>query len=313
MNDYVAWRSDNNILSGESFLAKKFLKIYSKKKIKITSPKRSFFTSNYIYPFIGLIILWINYFKGKKTIYINFLPLWNVFLFLLLPPKTIIGPVTGSIQINEIKSTKSLIRYYIFPILYKISLKILFLRKKKVLFATNILKKFVKNKDKSKCIFNFVLKDFYIKKNKYKKKYNLIFYYRKHENKIFSHHINFLNKLLKNKKQIIVVGDILNLKGIKNFKNVGQKKLIKLIKLSSMALSGDDNFLSIFNLQCISQNTKLIYNSKLNFQNDFFNKDSVIQYDFKKNKFIPPSKKKNFNNQLVKNINKKINYYFEDF
>lgn len=313
MNDYVAWRSDNNILSGESFLAKKFLKVYSKEKIKIASPKRSFFTSNYIYPFIGLIILWINYFKGKKTIYINFLPLWNVFLFLLLPPKTIIGPITGSIQINEIKSTKSLIRYYIFPILYKISLKILFLRKKKVLFATNILKKFVKNKDKSKCIFNFVLKDFYIKKNKYKKKYNLIFYYRKHENKIFSHHINFLNKLLKNKKQIIVVGDILNLKGIKNFKNVGQKKLIKLIKLSSMALSGDDNFLSIFNLQCISQNTKLIYNSKLNFQNDFFNKDSVIQYDFKKNKFIPPGKKRNFNNQIVKNINKKINYYFEDF
>ena len=29
-----------------------------------------------------------------------------------------------------------------------------------------------------------------------------------------------------------LVGDILNLKGIKNFKNVGQKKLIKLIKLS---------------------------------------------------------------------------------
>ena len=225
MNDYVAWCSDNNILSGENFLAKKFLKIYSKKKLKIASPKRSFFLSNYIYPFIGLIVLWINYFKGKKTIYVNFLPLWNIFLFLLLPPKTIFGPITGSIQINEIKNIKSLTRYYIFPILYKISLKILFLRKKKVLFATNILKKFVKNKDKSKCIFNFVLKDFYIKKNKYKKKYSLIFYYKKHENKIFSHHINFLNKLLKNKKQIIVVGDILNLKGIKNFKNVGQKKL----------------------------------------------------------------------------------------
>ena len=49
MNDYVAWRSDNNILSGESFLAKKFLKVYSKEKIKIASPKRSFFTSNYIF------------------------------------------------------------------------------------------------------------------------------------------------------------------------------------------------------------------------------------------------------------------------
>ena len=85
-------------------------------------------------------------------------------MFLLLPPKTIFGPITGSIRINEINNIKSLTRYYIFPILYKISLKILFLRKKKVLFATNILKKFVKNKDKSKCIFNFVLKDFYIKK-----------------------------------------------------------------------------------------------------------------------------------------------------
>ena len=75
----------------------------------------------------------------------------------------------------------------------------------------------------------------------------------------------------------------------------------------------NSNFVSISLLSKGQSNIALFFSKPHSFQNDFFNKDSVIQYDFKKNKFIPPGKKRNFNNQIVKNINKKINYYFEDF
>ena len=33
--------------------------------------------------------------KNKEICYINYLPLWNFLIFILLPPKTILGPVTG--------------------------------------------------------------------------------------------------------------------------------------------------------------------------------------------------------------------------
>ena len=70
----------------------------------------------------------------EKVIYINYLPLWNCLIFLFSPPKTIFGPITGSLQINKTKNFKSLIRLLIFPIIYKISLLILNYRKRNNFF-----------------------------------------------------------------------------------------------------------------------------------------------------------------------------------
>jgi hypothetical protein len=39
--------------------------------------------------------LWKDFLSGKKTIYVNYLPLWNFLIFLLLPPGSILGPITG--------------------------------------------------------------------------------------------------------------------------------------------------------------------------------------------------------------------------
>ena len=33
----------------------------------------------------------------KKTCYINYLPLWNFIIFIILPKNTILGPITGTI------------------------------------------------------------------------------------------------------------------------------------------------------------------------------------------------------------------------
>jgi len=65
-------------------------------KIKLKN-KQSIF-AKYILPFYGVILLWGHYLKNEKISYINYLPAWNFLLILLLPPRTIIGPVTGSIN-----------------------------------------------------------------------------------------------------------------------------------------------------------------------------------------------------------------------
>ena len=281
MKKYIAWCCDYRKDTGEGLLARKFVKKYFKnQKIKIFFPKKNFLLKNYLFPYFGIIILWFYYLTGKKTIYINYLPLWNFPIFIFCPPKTIFGPITGSIQINKINSLKSIIRLILFPIFYKISLIILNLRCKKILFATNILKKFLYQNILKKSLLNFILIDFKVYKKKFRKKYDLIIYFRKHENKFFSHHFKLINDFINKNKKILVIGDVLKINGVNNYGRVKRTNLINLIKQSRFSLSGDDNVLSLFNLECIKHNVKVIYNKKLNFQIPNNLKTKFFSYNF---------------------------------
>ena len=278
---YVAWCCDYRKNTGEGLLARKFLdKYYRNKKIKIFFSNKNFFLKDYLYPYIGIIILWYYYLKGKKILYINYLPLWNFPIFIFCPPNTIFGPITGSIQINKITSLKSFFRLFLFPIFYKFSLFFLNLRCKKILFATNILKKFLYKKILKKTLLNFILLDFKIYKKNFKKKYDLIIYFRKHENKFFNHHYKLINNYINKGKKIIVIGDILKIGGVNNYGRVGKDNMINLIKQSKFSLSGDDNALSLFNLDCLKYKVKVIYNKKLSFQVPNHLKKRFLPYDF---------------------------------
>ena len=65
----------------------------------ISRPK-IFFNHKYILPFIGILYCWVYFFRCKKVIY-KYLLYWNFLIFLLLPPKTIIGPITGGALFNK--------------------------------------------------------------------------------------------------------------------------------------------------------------------------------------------------------------------
>ncbi len=288
MQNYIGWCNDYNKNTGEGKLARKFIKIkFSKSKVKVICPKVNFFLSNYILQFFGIFVLWYYYFAGKKLIYINYLPLWNTFIFLLSPPGTRFGPITGSIQINKIKNLKSFFRFYTFPVLYKLNLKILLFRLNKIIFATNILKKYISKNDKKKVFTNFVLSDVkFPKENSNYKKYDYIIYYRKHENKFFSHHYDYIRKEINKGKKIIIVGDKINLKGVENLGIISSGKLTKFQKKTKYTLSGDDNVLSLFNLECAQNGVKIIFNYKLNFQIEKLNKYIFIPYNYNKKKFV---------------------------
>ena len=101
-NIYI-WISDYSNFTGEGNLARLFvnLRLKNRYNIKICKFKsknylvKKIFNYKYILPFLGVINCWKYYFLGKKVCYLNYLPLWNILIFILLPPKTILGPITG--------------------------------------------------------------------------------------------------------------------------------------------------------------------------------------------------------------------------
>ena len=179
-NKIVFWASDYSDKSGEGKLALLFvkkLKKYNKniktKLIKSIFTKTNkkgnkiFFTSwlhKYLGPIYGAGILWFYYFRSYKTCYLNYLPLWNFLIFLLLPPNSILGPITGSISRSN--------SFFLKKILERISVLIIKLRYKKVIFSNNFYKKIFK-----KSLHNFIMSNFSARNSEYKKNMILFFIY----------------------------------------------------------------------------------------------------------------------------------------
>ena len=286
-NKVFVWACDLERFRGEGVLAWSFIhKLINctKKNSKfyeIESFKKFFFIKNnrftckkniittklnfnlkYILPYYGVLKCWYKYFKGYNVCYVNYLPLWNFLIFILLPPKTIYGPITGGHFFDKKKNLDYYLRRYLFPLLYKLSLNFIN-RKRILLFSTDLLSKFLIKKKFKKILFNFVLLNYVpLKKNNSKKIYDLVVYYRDHKNKSNSEIVYLIEKLLAQKFKIIVVGDKLNIKGLVNEINLPKKKLFQIIKKSKFALNSGENSLSLFMFDCISNGVKTFVNKK---------------------------------------------------
>ena len=114
MNNIFFWASDYSSKSGEGKLAQIFIKKLKKNKkinniyriksnlvkldANVTDKKFLSLIHKYIIPLYGVFSLWFFYFKNHKTAYLNYLPLWNFVILLLLPPNCLLGPITGTID-----------------------------------------------------------------------------------------------------------------------------------------------------------------------------------------------------------------------
>lgn len=217
--------------------------------------KKTLFNYKYFTPFFGIILCWYYFFQNKKVAYINYLPLWNFLIFFLLPPKTMIGPITGGAYFS--KNSNFLIRKYFFPIFYKISELIILLRYENPIFSTTLLKKYLGRKIIKNSNFDFIFN--YINKRRKKvKNLDVLIYYKNHKNKKKLFDYKLINKLLELKLKIYCVGDKLKIKNITNLDLVSQKKLNLLLSRTKFSICSEENFYSLFTLNCINNNVKLI-------------------------------------------------------
>ena len=277
------WVCDNSYNTGEGRLALFFLQDL-KKKYKIKQIKQKYknavINHRYISPFVGIFYCWIYYLKNKKICYVNYLPLWNFIIFLLLPPKTIIGPITGGAQFID---ESFFVRSYLFPIFYKISEIIINIRNYNIIFATELLKKYLSKKTKKESIFNYIVKKFNYKNKIQKKNIDFIIYYRAHKNKKSLFPYKFIHNLIGAKFKIIIIGDKLKCKDVINYGNISNYNLSKLQAKAKYTIASTENIYGLFTLECITHNIKIIIN-KSNKSKIRFYKNSFLKIDFKNTK-----------------------------
>jgi hypothetical protein len=290
----LIWASDLSPNSGEGILALNFLNEIQKikkyenikiktlenkinvKKIKFNKIKYKEINKKTIYhkyfgPIYGAIYILFNSHKSE-VLYLNYLPFWNFIVFLILPSKTILGPITGGVYNQRANNLNLFVRKYFFPFFYMISKIIIYRKFKKIIFSTNILKNFI-NRDKSTLI-NFVEILFYKKNYKTKKIYDIIFYNRNHAAK-FSDNIKNTIVHLSKYCRICVVGDVLKHGNIKNFGWVERENVLKLIQRSKLAFNSAENFLSIFGIDCINNGTLVVYDNNIKFNLKYKNSNYI--------------------------------------
>ncbi len=276
------WTCDYSENSGEGKLARLFVQnLNKKKKFIIKFNQKKVLKQKYISTFYGVIYCWRKYLNQEAVCYLNYLPLWNFLIFIFLPPKTILGPITGGAYYSKSNILSYFIRRFVFPIFYKISEFLLNLRDINLIFSTDLLKKYLSKKTVKNSKFNFVIKNFFFKKNiKKKKKIDFLIYYRKHSNKKSLFPFHFLKKLIQFKFKIYIVGDKLDLVNIKNCGFLTNKKMSDLQSQAKYTIISGENPYSFFILECMSHNIKIIVEKKMKKRITMLKKNFIeLNYD----------------------------------
>ena len=277
------WVCDYSENTGEGRLARLFiqnLKLNQKNRLRFNQKK--ILRNKYFSTIQGIIFCWIKYLNNQRVCYLNYLPLWNFLIFIFLPPKTILGPITGGADYSKNINLNFFIRAFIFPIFYKLSELFLNIRLRKILFSTDLLKKNLSAITIKKSEFNFVLKFFSLRKKK-KKKIDFLIYYRKHKNKKDLFPYDFVKKIIKLKFKISIIGDKLNYPGVKNYGNISNRKVLYLQSISKYTIASGENLYSFFVLECLSNNVKIIIDKLQNSKIKFLKKNFIGLYYNSKN------------------------------
>ena len=340
---FFFWVSDLYTNSGEGRLAYNLLRefvskninfeiktplftINNKKKFEKIIKKNNLYKSNlsfsfrYLFFIVGLYHLWVNFFKGNKVFYVNYLPLWNFVIFMLSPPNTIFGPITGTLYFNEKKKNIELFfRKYLFKLFFSISIFFLELRGQWYVFSTSLLKNLFNKKFISKSLFDLQLA-FKLKRNNLKKYYDLIIYNRFHSNKNNQNFKKIFSDIKFKKYRIISVGEKIYLPNITNIGFVHRNKLINYLKKSRVSIISSENIYSFFCQDCIANNVIPIFDKNISFDSNIIkiNKNNLIDYnnDLKfKNQLLNILKKRRKVRKIYfnKKYLKKIKVEFEKF
>ena len=240
-------------------------------------------------------------------------------IFILCPPNTIFGPITGSsIRIIGRKHFfEKFIRNNIFPFFYFISVIFLKIRNSYYFFSTSLLNNNTTKLIQNNSIFNVQL--LFLKKSEFKSKkiYDLVVYNRKHSNKNRINLKNIFKKKVYNNFKILCLGEKIRLKNIKNLGFISNKKLIKYLKKTKYGIISEENLYSFFFFDLVYAGTEPIISKKIKYDKNLvkiYNENKLDfnnEQNFSKKLFLILKNKKNKKIDIKHNLIKKISTKFE--
>ena len=302
LSKVYCWASDFDMTNGEGITANLFIKNFIKKnnlkednviilnlqqKLTYNNIKRSEnkdrkgqlnLIEKYFDPIYGIFYLWFRYLLGNKVIFVNFLPLWNFITFLLLPPNTILGPITGTTTYNDnITGIERIFRKYLMSAQFFISNLILNFRFKTLDFNTSNLKPILSKKVINKSNFNFIYNLYNLngQESSFEKNNDFIFYIRSYPSKGIEQIIKFIENLKKDHK-IITVGEKLKIEGVTEHGYIPREKVLDLCKKTRFSIISSENFYSLFCFDCISSGVKVFFNEKMSHEKSFVEDKKVF-------------------------------------
>lgn len=299
------WSCEFKKSSGEGLLANEFIKYYIKfninSKIILETPYFKYFISkgkiikkfnckknillNYKYfsPFLGIAKIIRQSYFADSVIYLNYLPIWNFLLFLMLPAKTILGPITGSDEKNNFNSIKQIVRYILLPFFIFFSKKIIKKKFRNIIFSTNLIKKinlihYIKN-------FSLIYLTSKNSRRKVFKDIDIVYYFRDHSNKFLKEEIYLLHKLMQLKFKILFCGDSFNDFNKLHINSLGyvpEAKLSALLDRCKFVIAPAENPHSFFIQKSILSNVHIIFRkSQMKFIKNIYKSYSIIDFDNK--------------------------------
>jgi hypothetical protein len=267
------WACDFKNNTGEGNLARLFIKKeYTLSKYRVfTLNGNKILNYKYLSPLIGILFCWYFFITRKKTVYLNYLPLWNFLLFIILPPNTIFGPITGGAFYKK----KNILRKFFFPFFYKISEIFLNLRNIKIYFSTELLKQYLSKKTIERSSFNYVL-NYYKKRNTQPKIIDFLIYYRTHKNKESFFPYNLIKILVQLNYKVHIVGDFLKNFLVFNHGKLNNDNINKLLSRTYFSIASEENIYSIFTMECINNGVKILADTQQKSKIKFFKKNFII-------------------------------------
>ena len=133
------------------------------------------------------------------------------------------------------------------------------------------------------------------KKEKFKKKeIDFLIYYRKHKNKVSFFPYNLIKKLILLNFKIHIVGDYFDNKLVINHGFLNNNKINILLSKTFYSITSDENIYSLFTIECINNNVKILTNVKNKNKIKFF-KNNFILVNYNKNILFKKLNKNNIN------------------
>jgi len=296
------WCSDFNLHDGEGVLAVKLIKdatllnnctstvvtpelIYrvSRSKAGVTIKDRknnlSLFSKinykksstfyKYILPLMGLFFLNKRQFKYDTLFYMNYLPLWNFLIFMFAGSRIRLGPITGSFvgsdyfSDNRKNNFNVVLRKYVFPALYRLSVRIIKYKKYDLLWPANQAVYHYLSNVKNVCkVLSPSLMYGFLDPSKElmsvrDKKYDILVYFRHHPSKNPDLTIEIIERLML-KYKVVVIGNDVSLSKVESLGYIPQKDITQLCHQVKLVVSCSNEASGIFFMEVASSGTDLL-------------------------------------------------------